>query len=349
MALIVMPYKDWPETDRKAWETAIESGDVLDGQGLAAHWRPATRKANVGHYGRWLAYLENAGRLNPSNLPAARVREDDIKNYIDSLKIRVAPRTLVSSLVGLKVMIKAMAPGMSWRWLADVCNALNRTCIAVKDKRPRMLPTDVIAERALNELDRLSTGAINRRILRVAYRDNLMLALLALRPIRLTNFTELRIGTSLRRASGDWLIDIPGEETKNKDPLLFEVPAVIQPYLEAYMDRIRPIFLSTAANSSEYLWLGYEGKPLTAHSVYLRFIFLTARLFGHSINPHLLRDCAATTLSTRSVDDALSAAALLGHRSFSTTERYYVRANHLAASRQISAAIKSAKASLKER
>ncbi len=34
---------------------------------------------------------------------------------------------MVSALVGLKVMIKAMAPEGSWRWLAEICNALNQT------------------------------------------------------------------------------------------------------------------------------------------------------------------------------------------------------------------------------
>jgi integrase len=80
---------------------------------------------------------------------------------------------------------------------------------------------------------------------------------------------------------------------------------------------------------------GYRGRPLTAHSLYCRIIVITKRLLGRSINPHLLRDCAATTLSTRSPDDALTAAALLGHRNFRTTERYYIRANQLEASRQV--------------
>src|SRR4051812_13545632 len=51
---------------------------------------------------------------------------------------------------------------------------------------------------------------------------------------------------------------------------------------------------------------------------------ITRRLVGVAINPHLLRDCAATSLSTVSPAAALSAAALLGHRQFATTERYYI-------------------------
>ena len=45
------------------------------------------------------------------------------------------------------------------------------------------------------------------------FRDGLMLALLAARPLRLKNFTALRLGVHLRSTSDGYLIDIPGNET----------------------------------------------------------------------------------------------------------------------------------------
>jgi integrase/recombinase XerD len=62
---------------------------------------------------------------------------------------------------------------------------------------------------------------------------------------------------------------------------------------------------------------------------------LTERLFGTAINPHLLRDCAASSLALVSADMARAAAPLLGHRHFATTERYYIQANDLEASRRL--------------
>ena len=47
MARVILPFEDWPETDRRAWAAAIETGDILDGQGPAAHWRAATRRTNI--------------------------------------------------------------------------------------------------------------------------------------------------------------------------------------------------------------------------------------------------------------------------------------------------------------
>ena len=45
--------------------------------------------------------------------------------------------------------------------------------------------------------------------------------------------------------------------------------------------------------------------------------------FGRPVNPHLFRDVAATTLARDQPAQVRLAAPLLGHRSFSTTERHY--------------------------
>ena len=57
----------------------------------------------------------------------------------------------------------------------------------------------------------------------------------------------------------------------------------------------------------------------------------TRLAFGKSIHPHGFRDAAATTLVVGDPAHVRSAAALLGHRSFATTEAHYVRAECLEA------------------
>lgn len=335
MTRVLLPKEQWPVVDQAAWEATICPGDILDGQGEAVHWRPATRQTNVQHYSRWLGYLVSISALDPTAMPSDRVTRERIRGYVAHLQERIAPRTVVSALVGLKVMIKAMAPERSWRWLAEICNALNRTARPITDKRSRMRDTGEIVRTAVAEMDRLLDGPLVTRLDRVAFRDSLMLALLAARPLRLKNFAALARGRHLFPVAQGWEIVIPGEETKTGQPLHFTVPKLLVPYLEAYLEHVRPTFHKRDTQEPKGLWLGYEGRPLTQHSVYLRFTYITKRLFGSPINPHLLRDCAATTLSTRSPDDALTAAALLGHCNFKTTERYYIRANQLEASRQV--------------
>lgn len=206
-----------------------------------------------------------------------------------------------------------------------------------------MRPTGEIYAVAIKELDRLLATPLTRRIERVGYRDALMLAMLVARPIRLKNFTNVLIGQHLVRQGTIWLLVIPAEETKNKQPLEYDLPSSLDPYLAVYLERVRPSF--GAAASEQTLWLTFEGTPLDDHSIHGRFMLVTKRLLAVAMNPHLLRDCAATSLSTVSPAVARSAAAILGHRSFSTTERYYVRANQLEASRTVNTILSAMKSS----
>ena len=104
MGRVLLPIAQWPAVDLAAWETAIHTGDILDGQGEAAHWRPATRRTNIQHYSRWLGYLEAIGALDPTAMPSDRVTRERIRGYVAHLQERIAPRTVVSALVGLKVI-----------------------------------------------------------------------------------------------------------------------------------------------------------------------------------------------------------------------------------------------------
>lgn len=110
MVKLYLPFEDWPNEDRAAWTSAIRDGDVLDGRGAAAHWRETTRRTNIHHHSRWLSFLMRQGHDIHATTPAERVTEEAVRAYVGDLRSRVAPRTVVSSLVGLKVMMKALAP-----------------------------------------------------------------------------------------------------------------------------------------------------------------------------------------------------------------------------------------------
>ena len=55
------------------------------------------------------------------------------------------------------------------------------------------------------------------------YRDGLMIAFLAARPLRLANLTQLELGRELIRRPSGWWLEIPGADTKTGQPL--ELPA----------------------------------------------------------------------------------------------------------------------------
>ena len=91
----------------------------------------------------------------------------------------------------------------------------------------------------------------------------------------------------------------------------------------------------------------WNKESLSRREVYHCIVGTTERLLGVPINPHLFRDCAATSLSLVSTGAARAAAPLLGHRFFSTTERHYVRAKQLDASRKLNGVLSSLKSSVR--
>ncbi|SCY92412.1 tyrosine-type recombinase/integrase [Microvirga guangxiensis] len=340
-----LPVSEWPQMDQDAWATAQANGDIFDEGGHAAHWAPRTRLTNIQHYGRWLGYLRWTSTLDQASAPAGRVTRQAVRTYNCHLEGLVAPRTRLSMLLGLKVMMQAMAPDRNWRWLQEACNRVQINARPSKDRRARMRPTAEIFAAAIAELERIPADSLSIDQA-VAYRDALMLALLAVRPLRVKNFSALELGRHLNSTDRGWLISIPAEETKTRQPVSFELPEPLVPWFERYLAEVRLLF--PQAQESTRLWLGKEGVLRDPHAVYHRVTKLTRRLFGAPINPHLLRDCAASSLAAVSADTARAAAPLLGHRHFSTTERHYIQANNLAASRRVSALLDQLKSKLGE-
>ena len=334
---------DWPEVDRAAWEAAIADGDIFDSCGPAVHWAEDTRRWAMGAYGRWLGFLERGGNLVKDCAPTDRVTSELVRAYLEHLKVMVAPRTVVTLLVGLKEMVKKMSPEKDWRWLKDVCNALNRNARPSTDKRARLDQSPEVYATALARMDSLKAEGVQGRNRLCRYRNLLIIALFTSLPLRLKNFTALELDRHLVSEPYGWRISIPAAEVKKKtQPLEFWLIRTLEPYLEFYLQVVRPQLMN--GRSSNRVWIGWKGKPLAAHAIHTCVKRDTKRFLGKAINPHQFREMAASTLSTVSPAAARSAAPLLGHRYFSTTERYYVRANQLEASRKVNAMLKSIKA-----
>src|SRR5262249_23031305 len=121
--------------------------------------------------------------------------------------------------------------------------------------------------------------------------------------------------------------------------LEFPWPEFLLPALERWLKHWRPVLLGLtgrwARPAGNALWISANGSPLTQQSIYDRIIRRTRFALGKGINPHLFRDCAATTLAYADPGHVGIAASLLGHRRFATTERYYLRAQMSEASRRL--------------
>ncbi len=168
------------------------------------------------------------------------------------------------------------------------------------------------------------------------YRDGLQIALLAMRPLRRKNFTEMTLQRHLVREGEGWRIHFASAETKTGEPIDVPFPTDLAPYLERYLDHYRPLLMS-GRYRGDRLWIGYFFKPQAAHTVGITVAQRTERAFGTPVNPHLFRDCAATSIAVHDPDHVRIAAAVLGHRSFATTQRHYNLATSLKAAQNYQA------------
>jgi hypothetical protein len=174
--------------------------------------------------------------------------------------------------VGLKEMMRVMAPREDWRWLMNVCNRLDRTAKPLHRNRANLRPTEEILKAATAELDRCSSAGLSSYALKRQYRDALMLGLMAVRPLRLKNFAALAIGSSVAKVGDKWLISIPGEETKTGREIGFTIPDYLVSYLDRYVQDVRPTLLKGYA--SDALWPGRRGGFLEHRSIHSQFIVI---------------------------------------------------------------------------
>jgi integrase len=312
--------------DREAWARANEAVDILDTGGAGARWPSATRRGISQSYGRWLTWL-TFERPSVLSLPfVERMQPEPIAAYISHLQRVNASCTVWSRIRLLANAIFAMAPETNLTWMRPVIARLHRMMRPVRIKRHRLVePAELFA---LGIATMLEAEAANAPDWRQAerYRDGLMIALLAARPLRLRNFTDIEIGRHLSHRGAGYQLRFERSEVKaRREPLEFPLPIALVAYLERYIATIRPVLClrSNGGPPTSRLWVSNKGMPLPDYSIYLRIVTLTRARFGHPINPHLFRDCAATSIAENDPEHVRITKEILGHSTLRTSERYY--------------------------
>ena len=324
---------EWPEADQAAWRRALDQGDPLEDQGPASHWSPETIHKYRRGYGRWLNFLRHNGLLDETAMPGERVTRALVGKYLKELERTVAPYTVIGRLTELRAVVSVLTPGRDWKWLNPVVTRLRNRVAPTKPKRARIRPSAELFAWGLKRMESVQ-GAENLSLRQRAayYRDGLMVALLASRPLRRRNFAGITIGGHLIRMGDLYLLCFAASETKTRRPLEFPVPTELNVPLELYLDLHRPNLLRGA--DSDRLWISARGRPMSEISVYHRIVKITEEAFGAPINPHLFRDCAATSIAISDPEHVRIAAAILGHTNLRTTEKYYNQARMLEAVRR---------------
>ena len=223
-----------------------------------------------------------------------------------------------------------------WSWLNRLAGPVRARHRPARPKRPRLVaPRElfdlgvdlmVAAERRNAACDRATT-----------YRDGLMISLLAARPLRLANLVGLTLDRTLVRRGEEWWIEIPAAETETKEPIELPWPEPLIDFLHIYLVSHRQILAERQGRWTrpigQALWLSIDGSPMTRRAIYDRIAKCMLKGLWKAIHPHLFRDCATTGIALEDPRHIRIASRLLGHRAFSTTEKYYNQARGVEASR----------------
>lgn len=327
-----MPLREWPEGDRLAWECAVHTGDLLDEDGAAAHWTPATQTKVCKAYGRWLTFLAGLGDLHATGAPHRRVTRERLSAYLDELRETVTPVTARGRILDLHQAIGVMVPGADLTLLSDLLDRLG-TPVPTRDKRAKVLHPAVLFDLGIALMEKARRERVQRAAWQaVRFRDGLMISCLAARPLRRRTFCSLAIDRSLVRTEEEYLLYVCPDETKTHRHYEAPLPAALTALMDEYVQVFRPVLLG--CRKSDRLWITHMGTALAPDSFYLRLRAITERELGIGLNPHIFRDCLATGFAIDDPDHVRAAAPLLGHLNLATTNRHYIQATSLEASRQ---------------
>ena len=272
---------------------------------------------------------------------ATRVTRQRVAEYTLNLRRSNSTKTTSSRLDELHYMCRALDPGHDLSWLLRMIGMVKSRNVPVRLKTPRMVGSADLFQLGLRLMEEASAAPVPLRHLQ-RYRNGLIIALLAACPLRLRNLSMLQIGKHIYYRDV-WWVDIPGEDTKTGVPLLLPLPAEltapINQYLACYRPALAQRWCGRYRPPGDALWISTEGSAMSYASFYMPIMRATRKAFGEPVNPHLFRDCVATSVAVSDPDHVRIVAALLGHRSHTTAERHYNQARNYEAARRWQARI----------
>jgi integrase/recombinase XerD len=322
-----MPFTEWPLCDRELWDLAANPDEFAsDVQPLGAWSRRHQDLARYA-YGMWLAFLAEHHAASIDESPGQRPTNDRVCHFVQHALKRLHPRTVAVTIVNLAGVLKSLEPGLDCKWMLSIARRVKRLGAASPPTPKPFLHAGALLGIG-EELMLGACDAIGEVSDPVAFRDGLIIALLAAVPVRIHAFSCLRVGRHLRkRSTGAWTLDWEASETKGRREDHWSVPAFLVPTLETYLDAARPALQARnlgCPSSADHMWIGLCGQPIGDQTIRKIIKRRTAEALGEPIRPHAFRTSAATTFVLEHPEHAIEAAALLAHTDFRMTEKHYL-------------------------
>jgi integrase len=293
--------------------------------------KPITLADLKRRYGYFLDFLDRSGLLDRSAPTTGQVNPENVGQYIAKLSERVGSVTTYGSIYKLRRASQLLNPRGDFEWLVELEKDL-ALVMRPRSKSDRLVLAEVLVEAGLT-LMMEAEGSTSLSPLGKArlFRDGLMVAMLALHPVRLKNFATLEIGRNFTNIDGWWWITLSAAETKEGRPDERRIDEAIAPSLSDYLSKHRPV-LARKNRQSGALWLSSNnGQPMTYHAVADVIERTTRSAIGVGVSPHMFRTAAASSAAILADDNPYLGSAVLHHRDKRVTEGHYNRASSLSA------------------
>jgi integrase/recombinase XerD len=244
-----------------------------------------------------------------------------------------AEATLARALEGIAALVRACHPPDEARWLTDVARRLSRKAKPLRPKEPRTASIEELirlGERLLAEgRELLDSGKRHGAAL---FRDGLIILTLVAHPIRRSNLAALQLGKTVFVEGTLIHVRFAAEDTKNGVELPREYPAWLVVPFQEYLEAVRPILRETAEEPDEgWVWIGRCGNRMAAQSLRVITTNRTRKYLGRAVPPHNFRHSTVTDVARFDPEHIGIAKDVLGHRTYATTEDYYILADSFTA------------------
>jgi hypothetical protein len=172
-------------------------------------------------------------------------------------------------LDGHRGALRLICPGVDWSWLLTITKRI-KAAAPRKPRKYHLVTSEQLYALGIELMDHAITNCNATKSMSKAhafpYRNGLMIALLALIPLRLRTLGALRIGKHLVRSGDLWALDIPAEDIKTKRPLDCPISAELSGRIDLYLNQFRGRIPGAAMH--DYLWASDQGRPMVDGTIY---------------------------------------------------------------------------------
>ena len=212
-------------------------------------------------YGYFLDCMNRRGLLDPNRTAGGHVTPENVDAYLAELATRVGSVTIQGSIHKLRRACELIDPARDMSWLADIEKDL-ALVMQPRSKADRWVLTEVLVDAGLTLV---AEAKNSRKMSQLAQarqvRNGLMVAMLAMHPIRLKNFADLEIGRNFVEIKGWWWIVLSASETKEGRPDERRIDDLLESALDRYLRKV-PAGSGRSRYVDRGLWLSSNDGAL---------------------------------------------------------------------------------------